>query len=343
MMRIPTLFLTLLFFLRLGPGHVTSQEMRPSIAGVEAKAFLLVDGQTGKIIAQRNPHQKHPPASTTKLMTALLVYEKKGLNGRVKVVPSDTRVVPSHVPLRPGEVVPVVDLMHATIITSGNDAAKALARYTAGSDEAFIDMMNARARQLGCRNTVFKNPNGLPAPGMVSTVSDLMLIFRKVLSYPDLSRMFASTDYVLKTRAGRRVLKNHNRLLGRYPGMGPAKTGWTVSSRHTYAASVTRNGRTVYLTLLNSPNKWRDAVALFDYAFANLPSSRPSSPPSGTKKSTSTSSSIPSRQVVASSAARAPVTEPTVASPVDTAAATPMVETIQEDVEVQIISVPKSH
>lgn len=258
----------------LAPLSAQKNSISPSIAGVEAKAYLLIDGQTGQVIAQRNANQKHPPASTTKLMTALLVYEKKGMNGRVKVVSSDTKVVPSHVPLIAGETVLVKDLMYATSITSGNDAAKALARYTAGSDQGFIEMMNKRARELGCRNTVFKNPNGLPAKGMVTTSSDMMLIFRKVLSIPELAQMFEATNYVLKTRAGRRVLKTHNRLLGKYPGMGPAKTGWTVASRHTYAASVTRNGRTVYLTLLNSPNKWRDAVTLFDYAFANLPPSR---------------------------------------------------------------------
>jgi len=245
--------------------------LRPSIEGVQARAFLLVDGATGKIIAQRNPHQQHPPASVTKLMTALLVYQTKGINGRVKIIASDTKVEPSHVPLIVGETVSVVDLMHAMAIGSDNDAAKALARYTGGSDADFIAMMNDRARALGCRNTVFRNPNGLPKEGMYTTASDLMIIFRKATSIPDLALLFRTKVYVLKTAQGRQTIKNHNKLLGKYPGMSSAKTGWTYSSRHTYAAVVKRNGREVYLTLLNSPNKWRDAVALFDYGFDHLP------------------------------------------------------------------------
>ncbi len=331
-------FTHLIFFTAVCTGAflcgLSAQEasLRPSLAGVEAKAYLLVDGETGKIIAQKNANQKYPPASTTKLMTALLVYEKKGLNGRVKVVPSDTRVVPSHVPLIPGEVVPVKDLMYATIITSGNDAAKALARYTAGSDQGFIEMMNARARQLGARNTVFKNPNGLPAEGMVSTCADLMLIYRKVLSYPQLAEMFGTREYILKTRAGRRTLRNHNRLLGKYPGMGPSKTGWTVSSRHTYAASVTRNGRTVYLTLLNSPNKWRDAVTLFDYAFANLPAVRKN------QKSTLPKSSSLTPSVLPKAAVRNRQPEPPLSA--GATLAEPVIETVEDDIQIRVISEP---
>ncbi len=237
---------------------------------VRAKSALLVDEKTGEVIFARNAGKELPPASTVKMLTALLVYETKGLGGTV-LITSDDKAEPSNVPLIPGETVAVRDLVYSLLLGSDNDSAIALARYTGGNVTNFINMMNNRAIRLGCRNSNFKTPNGLPTPGQYTTSEDLMKIFEAFVRVPELRRIASTKTYFLKTAARSQTLKNHNKLLGVYSGMGPAKTGWTYTSRHTYAAAATRNGRELHLTILDTPNKWADATALFDYGFAHLP------------------------------------------------------------------------
>jgi D-alanyl-D-alanine carboxypeptidase len=234
---------------------------------IEGRAALLVDAQTRQVLYAKNPNIQYAPASTIKLLTALIVWERTKLQGVVQVQPADTRVEPSHIPLRNGETVRVSQLINALLIGSDNDSAMALARYTAGSAGQFTALMNERARQLGCFGTVAQNPHGLPDRGQYTTANDMLKIFEAVLAVPALRDICATPRYQLATAAGAQTIKNHNKLLGVYPGMGPAKTGWTASSRHTYAASATRNGRELHLIILNSPNKWNDARILFDYGF----------------------------------------------------------------------------
>jgi D-alanyl-D-alanine carboxypeptidase len=131
-------------------------------------------------------------------------------------------------------------------------------------------MMNERARELGCTKSVFKTPNGLPAAGQVTTACDLLRIFQAAMAVPELRQICQTPSLTLRTAAGLQTLRNHNKLLGVYPGMGPAKTGWTFSSKHTYAASATRGGHELYLILLHSSNKWTDAEALFDFGFEQV-------------------------------------------------------------------------
>jgi D-alanyl-D-alanine carboxypeptidase len=234
---------------------------------INASGALLVDAASGRVLFSKNPTAQFPPASTTKLLTGLLVYERTHLNGNVVVEKSDTMVQPSSIPLKVGETVPVRTLVQSLLIGSDNDSAMALARFTSGSVPAFVALMNTRARELGCVNSVFKTPNGLPAPNQVTTARDLLKIFQAAMAIPELRRICQTPSLTLTTAVGRQVLKNHNKLLGVYPGMGPAKTGWTRASEHTYAASATRDGRELQLILLHSTNKWADAELLFNYGF----------------------------------------------------------------------------
>jgi serine-type D-Ala-D-Ala carboxypeptidase (penicillin-binding protein 5/6) len=282
---------------------------------VRAKSALLIDAKTGEILYARNKEQHLAPASTVKLLTALLVYENKGLGGSITVVPSD-QAEPSNVPLVPGETVAVRDLAYSLLLGSDNDSARALGRYVGGDLDDFISMMNARAIRLGCRNSCFKSPNGLPTPGQYTTAEDLMKIFQAFVNIPELRRIASTKSYYLKTAARSQTLKNHNKLLGVYPGMGPAKTGWTYASRHTYAASVTQNGHELFLTILDSPNKWSDATALFNYGFAHLTPSEPE--PTTTTAAASSPAMAPatpasSAQTPASAAAPATESTPTTA------------------------------
>jgi len=245
---------------------------------IESRGALLVWADTGEVLYARNPDERLLPASTTKLMTALIVYEQlRGFNGRVTIQESD-RAEPSNIPVVPGETISVDTLFHALLIESANDSARALGRYVAGSTEAFVGMMNERALAMGLFNTHFDNPNGLPAPNGThfTSCADLMRIFRAVVAYPQLAKILSTREYTIRTASGMHILRNHNRLLGYYPGMGPAKTGWTEAARHTYACSVTQNGHTLMLTLLDSPNKWKDAQILFNWGFAQVASQPPS-------------------------------------------------------------------
>jgi D-alanyl-D-alanine carboxypeptidase len=245
---------------------------------VKARATLLLDAQTGEVLYARSPDERLLPASTTKLMTALIVYEALGKSMRGSItVAEDDRAEPSNVPLVPGETISVNTLFHALLIESANDAARALGRAVAGSNAAFVQMMNQRALAMGCFNTHFANPNGLPAPAGThyTSCADLMRIFRAVIAYPDLRKILSTKEYEITTASGTHILRNHNRLLGFYPGMGPAKTGWTEAARHTYAAAATRmeNGkpRELQLIILDSPDKWTDAQILFNWGFSQTP------------------------------------------------------------------------
>ncbi len=236
-----------------------------------ARAALLIDPLTGEVLYAKNVDDTFPPASTVKMMTALIAYEKTGGIGSITIQPEDTRVEPSSVPLQPGERVEISDLLRSIIIGSDNDSAMALARATAGSTDLFVQEMNAEALKLGMTRTRFGNPHGLPGTTQVTTVRDLMALFNAFLAKPELRRMAQTPVYHLRTAIGLQRMRNHNKLLGVYPGMGPAKTGWTYESRHTFAAAAKREGRELRLTLLRSSNKWKDTRMLFDYGFANLP------------------------------------------------------------------------
>ena len=234
---------------------------------VQAKAALLVEASTGRVLYARNADSPLPPASTVKLMTALLAAERTGLGGSVRVQKIDTQVEPHRIPLTPGESVPVKELVGGLLVCSGNDAARALARHVAGSVPAFVAMMNNRAKELGCQRTNFCTPNGLPASGQLTTCRDLMKIFQAAISNHQLRDLASQKRQVIHSTVNNKVVTSTNRLLGVYPGMGPAKTGWTNASRHTYAAAVSQEGVELHLTLLGSPNKWKDAQLLFNYGF----------------------------------------------------------------------------
>jgi D-alanyl-D-alanine carboxypeptidase (penicillin-binding protein 5/6) len=287
----PSLLLLLSFWLGLfcwtGPVsaqfHFHDYGPHPRITppdAIEARAALLIDARTGEVLYARSPDERLLPASTTKLMTALIVYEKLGgMRGKVTVI-DDDRAEPSNIPVVPGETISVYTLFHALLIESCNDSARVLGRYVAGSDAAFVQMMNERALAMGLFNTHFHNPNGLPAPEGThfTSCADLMQIFRAVIKYPELAQIMSTKEFTIDTASGQHNLRNHNLLLGRYPGMGPAKTGWTYASRHTYACAVTQNGHTLLLTILDSPDKWLDATILFNWGFAQVESAQPPAP-----------------------------------------------------------------
>lgn len=240
---------------------------------LRANAALLVDASTGRVLYSRNPDRQFQPASTIKLLTALVVAEQTGLQGSVRVNTRDIQISTpgaSVANLRNGSTHSVLDLTRALLVRSHNDVASVLASHVAGSESAFVRLMQNRARELGARNTVVTNPHGLPDPQQLTTARDMMLIFRRVIANPTLRQLCQSRTATLQTANGPVTYASTNRLLRTYPGMGPAKTGYTRAARHTYAASAARDGRELHLVLLDSPDKWSDARLLFDYGFALL-------------------------------------------------------------------------
>ncbi len=257
----------LLAFLVAGAG--TASALPPAPPGVDASSFVLVEARTGQELLARNPHLPRPPASTTKILTALLVLEALPLDRVVEVSPrAAAQREGSSVGLAGGERRTVRELLYALLVKSANDAAVALAEALDGSVERFVARMNRRARELGARNTHFVNPHGLHHPAHLTTASDLARITLAALRNPAFNEIVRTPVYAYSSAQGPIRLVNGNKLLGRYLGADGVKTGWTAESGRCLVASATRDGRRLIVVLLNAPQVFRDAARILDYGFA---------------------------------------------------------------------------
>ncbi|MCS7173860.1 MAG: D-alanyl-D-alanine carboxypeptidase [Armatimonadetes bacterium] len=235
---------------------------------VEATAFVLLEERTGQILLARNPNLPRPPASTTKILTALLVLENLPLDRMVTISErAAAQREGSSIGLEVGERRTVRELVYALLVKSANDAAVALAEAVDGSVERFVQRMNARARALGARNTHFVNPHGLHHPDHYTTASDLAHLARASLQNPVFREIVRTRVYEFPGPQGPLRFLSGNRLLGHYPGADGVKTGWTAQSGRCLVASATRNGRRLIAVLLNAPQVFRDAARLLDYGF----------------------------------------------------------------------------
>lgn len=242
----------------------------PSPPRLGASTAVLLDTRTGRLMYTLAPHARRPPASTTKMMTALLVAESLTPSTLVVIGPrSSVERSGSAIGLEVGERWSAGDLMRAMLMHSANDAAVALAEGVAGSVEAFAAQMNARASALGARNTHFVTPHGRYDPQHYSSAYDLALIARAALADPWIAKVVRSQTWPLRRGKGR-LLINTNQLLWRYPGADGVKTGWIAESGPTLVASASRGGWQLIAAVLNSPQVVADAAALLDYGFAGF-------------------------------------------------------------------------
>ena len=261
----------------------------PAPPNVSADSAVLMDGTTGDILYGKNIDSAYPPASTTKIMTALLALENCKLTDVVTI--SDDFTNKNHalldgnnISLQNGEQLTVQDLLYGMLLRSANDAAVALAVHISGSTDEFAKLMNKRAAELGCTTASFKNPNGLYDKDHKVSAKDLALILRELSKNPDYVKIATTTTYTMpatnKTNpidtVKDRTLNNENKLIYKdrpeyYQGVEGGKTGYTTQSLFSYVACATRNEHRLIVTLVHSPDKnyFNEAKALFDYGFEN--------------------------------------------------------------------------
>lgn len=250
------------------PARVTAFRPKKPAPSIVGKSALVLDANTGAALHAKSADTRRAVASTQKLMTALLTIEKGGLNDRVKIASSDTWVEPSKIYVKAGQSYRKFDLVAALLVRSGNDVARALARLHSGSQEGFARAMTARARALGMRNSVFKNPHGLTESGQYSTARDmgkLALVAyrsRSVRSITSLKKLpFRFAD-------GRTVtFTNTNKLLQRSPYCNGLKTGYTRASGRCLVSSGQYGSREVVVVVLGSTTSsiWNDSRALLHW------------------------------------------------------------------------------
>lgn len=234
-----------------------------SVSAMSAKNFVLMDAATGRVLEEKNADSRSLIASTTKIMTGLLICEQCNVLDRFRIPREAVGIEGSSLYLREGEVLTIQELLYGLMLRSGNDAAQALAIYCGGTVEGFVGMMNDKARLLGLENTHFANPSGLDHPGHYSTAKDLAVLTAYAMENPIFSQI-VSTKTV---KIGERYLKNHNKLLWRVEGVDGVKTGYTKAAGRILVSSATRDGRRLIAVTISDPNDWQDHQALLERGF----------------------------------------------------------------------------
>ncbi len=287
----------LLSFSALAPLVFAAERSKPtrpvSDTGVY-KGAIVTDATTGAVLYEDRANVVTPPASMTKLMTFAVLREKISqgnvrLDTPVKITAEDAKIGGTQVFLDPRETFPVEELIYAMMIQSANDAAHALARAAAGSVPAFVDLMNAKARELGMTQTTFRTPHGLPPSsrqlddGDLTTPRDFALLCRHLLTKTDVLKYTSinQRDFGTGVRTQPQVMRNHNNLLGKVAGVDGLKTGYTAGAGYCLSATAERNGRRVIAVIMGSfgpggqidRGKARDlkAIDLIERGFAALP------------------------------------------------------------------------
>jgi D-alanyl-D-alanine carboxypeptidase (penicillin-binding protein 5/6) len=238
-----------------------------------AQSAALVDSYSGEFLYTKNADAKQYPASSTKILTALIVIEAGNLDQLVTVAPEDTKVEPSSLDLKPGQQFTRRQLLFGMLLKSANDVAMCLARDNAGSIPAFAEKMDLRAAELGATSSHFVNPHGLHDPNHYTTAHDLVLIARAAMQQP-LFRQIVSTIYYTWRAPNGQVneLRNHNRLLRHFAGCNGLKTGYTRAAQQVLVSSALRGGHEVISVVLHTdkPGIWVDSKTLLTYGLIKL-------------------------------------------------------------------------
>jgi D-alanyl-D-alanine carboxypeptidase (penicillin-binding protein 5/6) len=248
---------------------VTTPMPKTAAPKVVAKRVIVVDNVTGQVLYEKNSMERCSVASTQKLMTALCVIDAGTLENSIQVQATDTQVEPTKIYIRTGEKYKRSELLKALVVKSGNDAARALARDVAGSQERFCAVMNARAKTLGMQSSHFKNPHGLTEIGQYSTARDIAILMRKVLRIPILRSYMGTNGYYFQPPGRKRYwLTNTNKLLKKVSYCMGGKTGYTNAAGRCLVSYGELRGRSVIVVCLGStPAKiWDDSASLMKWS-----------------------------------------------------------------------------
>ncbi|WP_391559499.1 D-alanyl-D-alanine carboxypeptidase family protein [Robertmurraya sp.] len=242
-----------------------------------AKSAVLIERDTGTILYNKNSDEMLPPASMTKIMTMLLIMEAIDL-GKIKwdenIRTSEyaASMGGSQIFLEPGEEMTSEEMLKGIAIGSANDASVAMAERIAGSEEAFVEMMNAKVKELGLKSTVFKNVTGLPEDGHYSTAHDMAVMAKELLKYEGITKFTGTYEAYLREQSDKKFwLVNTNRLVRFYPGVDGLKTGFTNEAKYCLTATAEKDGMRVIAVVFGAPtSKERNAQIskMLDYAFA---------------------------------------------------------------------------
>ena len=230
---------------------------------VSARRAYVLDAVSGRELFVRKPDERSLIASTTKIMTALIVCEQCNVLDRMRIPKEAVGIEGSSMYLKEGEVLTLQELLYGLMLSSGNDAAVALAIYCGGTVEGFAELMNDKARNLGLTGTHFENPNGLDSPGHYSTARDLA----KLAAYAMKNPIFYKTVSAKSVRIGDRCLTNHNKLLWKLEGADGVKTGFTKAAGRILVSSATRQGRRIIGVTIDAPDDWNDHCQLLNEGF----------------------------------------------------------------------------
>lgn len=241
----------------------------PVLAAVGAHAWLLYDPVSRQVLAERRGLARLAPASTTKILTCLVVLENSQPQDEVIIGANAARTGGARLGLAPGQRFRVEELLYGLMLLSANDAAVALAEHVGGSVPGFARLMNARARELGALASSFVNPHGLAAPGHYSTAYDLAVIAAAAVRRPDFRALVSSREHRIGSLdpSWTALLRNTNQLLWSYEGADGIKTGTTRQAGQCLVASATREGRQLVSVVLRSPNRWGDSARLLTFGF----------------------------------------------------------------------------
>ena len=268
------LFLLIFLLLVWAPLQVCAVELP-----LTAASAILVDAHSGKILYEKEPHQKLYPASMTKLMTLVLAMEaldsgKFTMDDLVIASENAASYRGSHIFLSPGEELTVKEMLLGIALASGNDAAVAMAEYIAGTHEAFVELMNEKAAELGMKNTHFANCNGLHDPNHYTTSYDFSLLARYALNFPELLEICTVKHYRIREET-RHPLQydNKNKLLWFYPGTDGFKTGWTEDAKYCFVGTCKRDNLRLISVVMGVPapqGHFSETKTLFNYGFSQF-------------------------------------------------------------------------
>ena len=233
---------------------------------LSAQKAILTDAATGRVLYEKNADSRSLIASTTKIMTALIVCEQCNVLDRMRIPKEAVGIEGSSMYLQEGEVLTIQELLYGLMLHSGNDAAVALAIYCGGTVEGFAELMNDKAHQLGMKDSHFENPNGLDAPGHYSTARDLAILASYAMNNPIFSKTVSTKNIAI----GQRYLHNHNKLLWQVPGADGVKTGYTRAAGRILVSSALRDGRRLVAVTINAPDDWNDHRALLEQGFSGF-------------------------------------------------------------------------